>query len=257
MPRGLRRFQESGQSHFRSLGFAWDFGNGHGRPLNASRFDRWQPFFSRAETYDRFVQCVEDMRRRFEMCIYGYVIMPEHVHLLLSEPPRSRLADAIHYLKLSFAKRLRSQRSPEKSGGFWQKRYYDRNMRSYREFVVTLPSSKSGETWAGFKPRGLEVEQLPTLWVSGDWDRKHRVGVESARRGTEGPRRSASDFPSPRLAPKTGARTWGTRPDSLEIAPKRRRGVLGRRVPLCSGAKRFPTNSRLRGQVSFWRSITA
>src|SRR5438093_13226318 len=56
----------------------------------------------------------------------------------LSEPPRTRLADAIHYLKLSFAKRLRSQRSPEKSGGFWQKRYYDRNVRSYREFVVKL-----------------------------------------------------------------------------------------------------------------------
>ncbi len=29
------------------------------------------------------------MRRRFDMCVYGYVVMPEHVHLLLSEPERS------------------------------------------------------------------------------------------------------------------------------------------------------------------------
>src|SRR5437667_10758237 len=71
--------------------------------------------------------------------------------------------------------------------------------------------SKSGETWASFKPRGLEVEQLPPLCVSGDWDRRDRIRVDSARPGTEGARRSASDFPSPRLAPKTGARTWGTR----------------------------------------------
>ena len=136
MSRGLRRFQESGQSHF----------------VTFSCYRR-QPFFSTAETYDLFVQCLEDTRCRLEMCIYGYAVMPEHVHLLLSEPPRTRLADAIHYLKLSFAKRLRSQRSPEKSAGFWQKRYYDRNVRSYPGVCgeVALPSSKSSETWASFQ----------------------------------------------------------------------------------------------------------
>jgi REP element-mobilizing transposase RayT len=39
--------------------------------------------------------------------VYGYVVMPEHVHLLLSEPEIGSLADALHYLKLSFPKRLR------------------------------------------------------------------------------------------------------------------------------------------------------
>jgi REP element-mobilizing transposase RayT len=48
------------------------------------------------------------MRRRFSMCIYGYVVMPEHVHLLVNEPESVSFAEAIHYLKLSFAKRLRS-----------------------------------------------------------------------------------------------------------------------------------------------------
>ncbi len=41
------------------------------------------------------------------MCVYGYVVMPEHVHLLLSEPEKGTLADAIHYLKLSFSKRVK------------------------------------------------------------------------------------------------------------------------------------------------------
>src|SRR5712692_12085608 len=91
MPRGLRRFQESGQSHF----------------VTFSCYRR-QPYFATVEAFHLFVQCLEDMRRRFELRIYGYVVMPEHVHLLLSEPPRAKLAEAIHYLKLSFAKRLRS-----------------------------------------------------------------------------------------------------------------------------------------------------
>ena len=34
------------------------------------------------------------MRRRFDLRIYGYVVMPEHVHLLLSEPEHDFLADA-------------------------------------------------------------------------------------------------------------------------------------------------------------------
>ena len=121
MPRGLRRFQESGQSHF----------------VTFSCYHR-QAYFTTPEVFDLFVECLEAMRRGFEMCVYGYVVMPEHVHLLLSEPPQAALAEALHYLKLSFAKRMRSRRSAGESGTFWQKRYYDRNVRDYREFSVKL-----------------------------------------------------------------------------------------------------------------------
>src|SRR6266581_5111545 len=124
MLRGLRRFQESGQSHLDPSASLRDFGSGLRRPLDASTFSCYcrQPYFATVEVFDLFVRCLEDMRRRFELCVYGYVVMPEHVHLLLSEPPSTKLAEAIHYLKLSlsFAKRLRSHRSPEQSGSFWQ-----------------------------------------------------------------------------------------------------------------------------------------
>ncbi len=121
MARGLRRFHQSGQSHF----------------LTFSCYRRQANFIS-ADTYDLFVHCLEDMRRRFAMCIYGYVVMPEHVHLLVNEPERATLADAMHFLKLSFAKRLRSRRRAIESSSFWQKRYYDRNLRDAREFTVKL-----------------------------------------------------------------------------------------------------------------------
>ena len=62
MPRGLRRFQESGQSHFVTFSC-------YRRQLN----------FVSAAVYDLFARCLEDMRRRFGMRVYGYVVMPEHV----------------------------------------------------------------------------------------------------------------------------------------------------------------------------------
>jgi putative transposase len=71
------------------------------------------------------------------MRVYGYVIMPEHVHLLVSEPERGLLADAMHFLKLSFSKRLFRGNNHE-SGSFWQKRYYDRNVADEAEFKEKL-----------------------------------------------------------------------------------------------------------------------
>jgi len=121
MPRGLRRHHQSGQSHF----------------VTFSCYRR-QPNFASAEVYDLFPECLERMRRRFETRVYGYVVMPEHVHLLLSDPETGSLADAIHYLKISFRKRLSQDCGYDSKGSFWQKRYYDRNVRNWREFTVKL-----------------------------------------------------------------------------------------------------------------------
>ena len=122
-------------------------------------------------------------------------------------PRRSGLADAIHYLKLSFAKRLRSQRSPEKSGGFWQKRYYDRNVRSYREFVVKLRylhrnPVKRGlvsnlEDWKWSNYRHYRFREIAIVEIESEWTARDREQKERWR--------SASNFPSPRLGPKIGA----------------------------------------------------
>ena len=91
MPHGLSVSAIGTQSHF----------------VTFTCYHRRRSFDSPA-VYDLFVQVLEQMRSRFGLCIFGYVVMPEHVHLLLSEPARGLLADAMHYLKLSFAKRLRA-----------------------------------------------------------------------------------------------------------------------------------------------------
>ena len=119
------------------------------------------------------------MCRRFGLCVYGYVVMPEHVHLLLSEPPTTKLAEAIHYLKLSFSKRLRSRRSPEESGSFWQKRYYDRNVRNYREFTVKLrylhrnPVKRglvlNPEEWKWSSYRHYTLREIGIVEIESEW----------------------------------------------------------------------------------------
>ena len=61
------------------------------------------------------------MRKRYNFVVLGYVVMPEHVHLLVNEPTVGTLDCAIQALKLSVTKR-RTERP------FWQTRYYDFNV---------------------------------------------------------------------------------------------------------------------------------
>src|SRR5262249_22762593 len=110
-----------------------------------------------------------------------YVVMPEHVHLLLSEPAREVLADAVHYLKLSFAKSVGS-------GVFWQKRYYDRNVRNEQEFKAKLRyihrnPVKRGlcerpEDWTSSSYRHYALREKGVVEIESEWtarDRQRRV----------------------------------------------------------------------------------
>jgi putative transposase len=164
MPHGLKRFQQSRQSHF----------------ITFTCYHRRRGFDSPG-LYDHFVQILEQMRCRFGLSVYGYVAMSEHVHLLVSEPERGLLADALHYLKLSFAKRVGA-------GVFWQKRYYDRNVRDEREFEEKLRyihrnPVKRGlcerpEDWTWSSYRHYALREKGVVEIESDWtarDRERRV----------------------------------------------------------------------------------
>ena len=49
-----------------------------------------------------FESALERVRRSFKLHVYGYVVMPEHVHLLLSEPEKDTLADALKSLNKEY-----------------------------------------------------------------------------------------------------------------------------------------------------------
>jgi len=127
MPWGLKRFQESGHTHF----------------VTFSCYHRLK-LLTPDPSKCIFELALERVRSNFGLHVYGYVIMPEHVHLLLSEPERGLLADALKSLKQGVSRRLVAGApvKPALTGDFpehfWQKRYYDFNIRNYRQFVEKL-----------------------------------------------------------------------------------------------------------------------
>ena len=114
MPNYFLRFQQSGDLHF----------------ITFSCHDR-RPYLNTPTTRDLFEQSLETIPTRYRFSITGYVVMPEHVHLLLSEPHEAPLATAIQALKLSVTKQT-TQRP------FWQKRYYDFNVFSESKRIEKL-----------------------------------------------------------------------------------------------------------------------
>jgi putative transposase len=74
-----------------------------------------------AEARDLFERELERVRLWYGCYIAAYVVMPEHVHLLISEPDRGKLSVVIQMLKQITSRRLRPSGLPH----FWQARYYD------------------------------------------------------------------------------------------------------------------------------------
>jgi putative transposase len=68
-----------------------------------------------------FEQELERVRRWYGCFLAGYVVMPEHVHLLISEPERGELSVVTQMLKQITSRRLHRPELPR----FWQVRYYD------------------------------------------------------------------------------------------------------------------------------------
>jgi len=132
MPDGLHRTYGGRDLHF----------------LTFSCFQR-QPLLDSPRKRDLFLQTLERVRRRYRLVVIGYVVMPEHVHLLVTEPQRDTLSTAIQALKLSFVRSLegspvpRSRKSGETCGTpeskrFWQNRFYDFNVWTEKKRIEKL-----------------------------------------------------------------------------------------------------------------------
>jgi putative transposase len=95
---------------------------------------RPQPKLGTAENRDAFERSLERVRQQYRLYVTGYVVMPEHVHLLLSEPPDEPLSKALQSLKQSVARTV-TLRSAEP---FWLERYYDFNVYTEAKRVEKL-----------------------------------------------------------------------------------------------------------------------
>ena len=121
MPNGLTRFQESGQLHF----------------ITFSCYRRRQ-LLRDCLVRDIFLRILEEVRQRFGFFVVGFVVMPEHVHLLVSEPEFERLDTALQVLKHRVACAARPFGWKRLGSHFWQVRYYDFNVWSRRKRIEKL-----------------------------------------------------------------------------------------------------------------------
>jgi REP-associated tyrosine transposase len=121
MPARLRRAYGTGYLHF----------------ITFSCYQR-RPLLDAPQCRDLLLRILEETRSRYGIVVVGYVVMPEHVHLLLSEPEGSNHSVVLQVLKQRFARELlerlrKTNAHPDGSlwstvleqGHVWQRRFYD------------------------------------------------------------------------------------------------------------------------------------
>jgi len=126
MTKGLHRYYGSHDLHF----------------ITCSCYHR-QPQLDTPEHRDLLLSVLEEARQKYRFVVHGYVIMPEHFHLLITEPEQGDLSVVMKVLKERFTKKLRAKSTEgapliasfAMSGAVrpdpapvWQKRFYDFNV---------------------------------------------------------------------------------------------------------------------------------
>src|SRR5579885_341942 len=95
------------------------------------------------ERRDLFLQVLEQTRQRYHFVVVGYVVMPEHIHLLISEPEQGDPSVVMKVVKQGFARTVhRGDRCADQSaaepGKVWQRRFYDFNVWTGRKRIEKL-----------------------------------------------------------------------------------------------------------------------
>ena len=132
MPKGLRRIHGGGDFHF----------------ITCSCYRR-QQFLGSVRRRDLFLKILEEVRKKYNFIVVGYVVMPKHFHMLVGEPKTKPLPVMMQVLKQRVSQKCRRWResrdqmrlwATEPVPAFWQTRYYDFNVYSgkkKRESCVT------------------------------------------------------------------------------------------------------------------------
>ncbi len=130
---------------------------------------RRRAFFGSAHRRGVLLKLLDEVRRRYQFLLVGHVGMPEHIHLLISEPKIGTSSTVLQVLKQRVSRALpRRQRKNRKQlclwaeahdrqRRFWQRRFYDFNVWSRKKRIEKLHYMHMNPV-----RRGLVFE--PGLW---------------------------------------------------------------------------------------------
>jgi len=163
MPYGLKRFQKAEALHF----------------ITFSCFHRL-PFLDVPGSKEMVEAILELTRARHHVRVYAYVLMPEHVHLLINEPEAILVAQFLKVVKQMTSRKLKGEREK-----FWQERYYDSKVHGEdeRSEVIRyihrnpvkrgLAASPGDYPWSSFNHYATGVRGV--VEIESEWTARHRL----------------------------------------------------------------------------------
>ena len=131
------------------------------------------PLLGKPQRRTLFLNLLEQTRQRYGFVVVGYVVMPEHFHVLISEPETGTPSTVMQVLKQRFAQRvLRAQRQRQcaaqrslwdapHTAHIWQGRFYDFNVWSSGKRAEKLRYMHENPV-----KRGLVLEPGQWSWSS-------------------------------------------------------------------------------------------
>jgi putative transposase len=137
------------------------YGQGHLHFLTFSCYRRL-PLLNTARARDLFVVALEKIRERHRFLVVGYVVMPDHVHLLIGEPAKGTPSIVLQALKQRVSRDLRKTERDGELQQFWQRRFYDFNVHSAKKRMEKLDYMHANPV-----KRGLVNN--PAEWVWSSW----------------------------------------------------------------------------------------
>jgi putative transposase len=160
------------------------YGRGHLHFIPFSCYRRL-PLLGSVRARNVFVRILDEVRDRYGFALVGYVVMPEHIHLLISEPVKGTPSTVLQVLKQRVSRRLRrNRRAPagqmklrfedgeDLLPRFWQRRFYDFNVWSLKKKVEKLQYMHMNPM-----KRGLVVHPKNWPWSSFSFYSQSKQGL--------------------------------------------------------------------------------
>jgi putative transposase len=158
MPKNLKRITGRGDQHF----------------ITFCCYQR-RPLLGTVRARNLVMKILEEVRARYGFALVGYVVMPEHMHLLISESEAVPPAKVIQVFKQRVSRRIRGRKRArngqlvlqfagvnEALKRFWQRRYHDFNVYSRAKIQEKLHYMHSN-------PVEAELVTHPGDWPWSSW----------------------------------------------------------------------------------------
>jgi putative transposase len=137
------------------IGLERRYGQRHLHFITCTCYQR-RPHFRGAPARELFLKTLQAVRERYKFQLLGYVVMPDHIHLLITEPKIATPSTVMQVLKQQVSRNLSALRK-NSDERFWDRRFYDFNVWSRKKRIEKLH-------YMHMNPVARGLVTAPQLW---------------------------------------------------------------------------------------------